>query len=540
MPRRLVNVGFILTAVGLTSFLVYSTVFAPRFFEDNAYNQALLERSALPGAGHFLESSLVHVLFQAYPIPRAEEWHRGLPIVVARLWIGAVGHTEWLMRLPHLIWVSAWFAIAGSILRALNRAQDEHMPRALSSGVTCAIVVALSLTTWAQPILRLAFLDDVPAATFALTAILVLNSKRLSFPSAALAGLLCGLAFDAKDFYLVWLPMGMGLMIGIQMLRKGPMVALREEPGFTAAFALGAVMITAPRLIWERIDLGTVLSNPSQYWMLAHYFGRGPVGEHYPFFLFGDPSYQSRLALAGGPRAAIGMLLSRSTPQIIELVWGMALSLLPFIGAIVARDHAIPLNQRAKEIIVCLLVATVVLLVFFACALGDASQQRYWIVPITLLVVSGIHLLSVRVRLTIGRRSPLFKWKCVGLGFAMFLLWLPSVIVYGRAAIGVYSPLAPAEAALLDQATPQEAGVLLGTAEGIYFWSLHPERKVVAFDERYFQILTPSQVSELVSIYHIGGLLLGDPLAISRLTALGFQEEGTAGREVLLVPGTGG
>jgi hypothetical protein len=122
----------------------------------------------------------------------------------------------------------------------------------------------------------------------------------------------------------------------------------------------------------------------------------------------------------------------------------------------------------------------------------------------------------------------------------MFLLWLPSVIVYGRAAIGVYSPLAPAEAALLDQATPQEAGVLLGTAEGIYFWSLHPERKVVAFDERYFQILTPSQVSELVSIYHIGGLLLGDPLAISRLTALGFQEEGTAGREVLLVPGTGG
>jgi hypothetical protein len=71
--RAVVVLAFAALTLALGVVLVATTLFGDSHFEDNAYNLGVLRRSVLPEAGFFLETSLVHLYFQPYPLPRAED-----------------------------------------------------------------------------------------------------------------------------------------------------------------------------------------------------------------------------------------------------------------------------------------------------------------------------------------------------------------------------------------------------------------------------------------------------------------------------------
>jgi hypothetical protein len=126
----------------------------------------------------------------------------------------------------------------------------------------------------------------------------------------------------------------------------------------------------------------------------------------------------------------------------------------------------------------------------------------------------------------------LFLAAC-GLGV---LLWLPSVPRLVSDFAPQDPPLSPAVVAALDREVAPPAAILLETARGIHFWSQRPARKVVAFDEPQLLLLDRHQVEELIRVYDVGGLLLGDERVLQHLKYHGLQERGAIGGLVLLSP----
>ena len=117
-----------LVLAGLAAYIAGMALFFPDFFEDNRYNLGVVRRSVLPQARSFLESSCITIHFQKLPIPRVEDWHRGLSMILLVLFARAVGPgSETLLRVPHLVWLGAWIALALLIFRRLQ-ARGELNP----------------------------------------------------------------------------------------------------------------------------------------------------------------------------------------------------------------------------------------------------------------------------------------------------------------------------------------------------------------------------------------------------------------------------
>ena len=93
--------ALVATAWGLLAILIlYGTLLAPSYYEDNRYNLGLVRRSALPTSQHLLETSLAHLYFQPYPLPRAEDWHLSLPLILLTGWTKLIGPSrEWALPL---------------------------------------------------------------------------------------------------------------------------------------------------------------------------------------------------------------------------------------------------------------------------------------------------------------------------------------------------------------------------------------------------------------------------------------------------------
>src|SRR5438046_8856035 len=114
--------ALVAAAWGLLAILIlYGTLLAPSYYEDNRYNLGLVRRSALPTSQHLLETSLAHLYVLPYPLPRAEDWHLSLPLILLTGWTKLIGPSrEWALRIPHLFWVCAWLFLAVQLLRTLR------------------------------------------------------------------------------------------------------------------------------------------------------------------------------------------------------------------------------------------------------------------------------------------------------------------------------------------------------------------------------------------------------------------------------------
>jgi len=549
-----------LILAGLAAYIAGMALFFPDFFEDNRYNLGVARRSVLPQARSFLESSCVTIHFEKLPIPRVEDWHRGLSIILLVLYAKVVGTgSETLLRVPHVFWLGAWIALALLILRRLQargepNADEDRLKAGLRTppegGTTnedrlkargipfawCAAVFipALVLQPWLMLVLRRAFLDDVPAATCILLAFyLLVRSDELKLPLVGAVGALCGLGFVVKDMFLLWAPLGAVLLLALGVVGHRWRSARVILAGL-AVFAIGFLVVAAPRLLWTRAELGGMLKSHSSSWNIAHFYGTRPYDSHYPFWLHDDTSYASRLAVAGGLVPAIKNVVGRSGLYLKRAVDELSYLGLLFIPLLLAPRGA--LRWSRKEVMV-LAGGVATLFAFLGfCSLGFtvATELRYLVVPVTLIVVVGVKKLMDLLSAS-GCRLP--GWRG-----ALRLAVLAVLFGYLYAKpqlLGYYltnRERPPLSADMVQRLTAQLRGnesALLGTQGGIYYFSLHPEQRVLTFDRVQLAALDAAKMRRLLGEYQVGAALLTHPGSIDTMAALGYREIARSGPEVL-------
>ena len=182
-------------------------------FPDNLYNLGVIRHSAGPTAHHFIETSCVHMFFEAYPIPRPEDWHRGLYMIVCVLWAKVVGPDHLTaMRVPHLLGVVSWLVLTAAMVRTISKAwlrPGDKVPGLDTNWACLAAVALVGLDKWSCLACIRAWHDACARRCVHSGAlVLLLSEKTPSWRTASMVALLCGLAFWIKDFYLLWGPMG--------------------------------------------------------------------------------------------------------------------------------------------------------------------------------------------------------------------------------------------------------------------------------------------------------------------------------------------
>lgn len=524
----------------LAAIVAYQALLLPSYFEDDRYNLGVVERSAGVPTRHFLETSLVHLFFEHYSIPRAEDWHRGLSIVVLVAWAKLVGHGHLLwLRVPHLAWIAGWVVVLLLILRCLrpDRAaageEEKLLPFSEAALLLCG---ALFLHPWSQSLLRRSFLDDVPATVCVLLGVVALvigDSRRLK--SVAVSGGLCGLGFWMKDLVLLWLPLGVVLVGALDCggkERRRPRLKALQMGVFTLAFCVAAL----PKLAWSWHDLGGPLDNPIRYWINARYFGNHPVDEHYPFFLYDDRSFRSRLALAGGALEATKKVVEGPVQHV-----GVALGvtgfanlwlLLPLALVRHRRIRLSPAHLRLLTVIACTWIAYVV---FFGLGLGEGIQFRHWAIPVSLSLVLGVDLTlrsfaaADRPRLT--RRG----WWLAAMAIVLVVLAIYRPGEYADTLrFPERAPFDQRESAAIAAQLGSSDSVLLDVRAGMYYWSLQPESRVVAMPPQHLASLPVGKLERLLGTYRVSVALMPRGPALSALAAVGFREVGSVGGAALL------
>ncbi|MBI3977519.1 MAG: hypothetical protein HY331_04960 [Chloroflexi bacterium] len=531
----------LLLLAALLTLVVYTALLQPAFFEDDRYNLGVVRRSVLPEARSFLETSIVHVFFEPYPMPRPEDWHRGLSIVLLVLWARAVGSgNEMLLRVPHLIWIGLWLLLALCLCRLLDPPTQQRTARTMRWQAT-ALLGFLVLTPWSQPIFRRAFLDDVPAAVCVLLMLLLLaraSSYRLSL--AALAGVLGGIAFFMKDFYILWGPLG-AFLVAAGPVGESSSFQLKSSLSRAVVFALAFTLAAVPKPAWSYIDLGATTGNLSQYSIAANYFGTPPVDEHYPFFLHGDGSYRSRIDLAGGVLPALGKVLRSPSSDLRRALGDLSFAWLWLVPIALPSSRVVHWSGAHCRLSLTLLVSALAYSSFFWLGMGEATQMRYWIVPVTLAAVLAVNqvfgLLAAppwqasRPRIVLGVLALVF--------FLVFFHLRPAELILNLRG-ELPQPVSDAVAQRLSAELPGDQAVLIETARSFYYWSLHPEDRVVALPAKQLVRLGDEAVERLFDTYRVGYALYSDGEAIARLKTRGFAEIDRVGDQALLKRGSHG
>lgn len=521
----------LLALSALLAVAVSLVLFAPDYFEDNRYNLGVARRSALPGSSHLLETSLSHLFFEAYPMVRAEDWHRGLSVLVLSLWARFAGASETWMRLPHVFWFLAWVGLQALFLR---KARPESSQPAMLAGC----VAFFLLYEDHAGILRRAFTDDLPAAVFALAGMFLHLRDDESTPrSAACMGALLGVAALCKDAFLL-----MGVVGGELILftwwsgghRRSPIAALLA---YGAAFAL----LVSPRFLWSFVDHGAFVKNPIQHWMVAHFYGTAYLdAEHYPYFLFGKTPYLSRVEMAGGPWEAFFLTLDRPLRETFDVLWSFAFLWIGFaLVWVLSRHLGVARSRFDTRILAAFLCTLVTFALFFGVGFGESLQIRYWILPLTLGVVWIIAWFAA----LLPRAKERFGTAATIVASAMAALLLPLLIdsaFYRTASEGRWlaSPEAPLSHEAMEALHERAAGggaAVLEIPAAIYYWSEHPEDLVVAFPSRLYRVIGEEPSSRFVRQYDIRyALVPNGGIGNDTLRRIGFAARMGNDREVLL------
>lgn len=533
-----IRVALPLVALALVAlFVVHHCLLEPSHFEDDRYNLGVVRHGLLPEAGRLLETSLVHYQFEVYPLPRAEDWHRTTSLALLALWARVVGPGEALLRLPHLAWVVCWLVLAVVLLRYLELG-DGVSSRRLWPAV--ALVAVLALSPWGQVVLRRAFLDDVPAGACALVAVLALVRRGVTVRAATVSGALLGLAFTLKDMYLVWGPLG--VVVLLLLSREGPTrLPTRTLALAVVGFAVAFVVPVGMKLLWSRVETGAFLPNPSPHYWRALYYGQPPVDGHYPFHLFDDDTYRSRLELAGGPLEVVAKTVRGPVWQLVQAHDALLFAWVWLVPALVAARRG--WSGAQHRLLLVTLVAVGGYSAAFGAGFGEAIHLRYWLLPVTLAVALGVAGAARLARSVLEQGRDVRRLTLGGAVALVFLAALATRLV----AVGSVRltpdvpPHSEVATDLVAARLDSRSAVLFELWGGMDYWSLHPGSRVVAFPVHHLAALRPHEVKRLVETYDVRLTLLSEPAAIEAVRRAGFETVArtSIGEELLAAPPRG-
>ncbi len=480
---------------GLLGLAAWRALMSDSFFPDSRYNRGVALRSALPQATHFLETSANFLYFEPYPTPRAENWHRGLSIIALKYWARVVGAgSERMLHVPFVLWVAAWIALAARLTRQLAEGRTSALAYPL-------LVLLMTASPWAFNLLSRAYLDDVPSAVFVLAGVFWISAKPWGWGHAALGGALLALAYAAKDFAILWLPIGL-CAYGVLYVSDPSRPRAAAFAATLAAFLAGYGLASAPKIVWDIHDLGGWLANPIQYWMKAWYFGSrtGCLDCFKPFFLFDDASYRSIWTLSGGTGGVVRNLATRSIPDALRALVSLGFAwwwIAPRIREAWVCKEARPRVYAEAA----LLVALPAYACFFGLALGEGIQFRYWVAPVTLALAVGVASLERQRR----NGSPTWRGWIALAGFAAVAIALQANPASGDILERAYrrAPLPIGLVQSLSASVSQDCSVMLPTTEGFYFWGERPECNVAIFWPPCLKGLDDAQAQRLFDLYRV-------------------------------------
>jgi hypothetical protein len=298
----------------------------------------------------------------------------------------------------------------------------------------------------------------------------------------------------------------------------------------------------APKLLWTLYDFGVPVKNLSQYIHITTFYNTWPKTRHYPYFIFGDTSFASPASLAGGWRNAITLLVRRNLDevwQVIRQTLQVSVWLIPINCFLRSRLWT---DRLTRRLLIVFGIAVLGYMSFFMLGLGEAKNPRYWLVPITLILAMGV--------------ASVFYWFV-----CHFIPWwrkqhydrtdrqravlssVATVLILGMVIASYPLPVWPSDSPppisrvmglKLEASTSKTERVLLDTNSAMYYWSLYPDRSVVAFPSIYISILPSDAVDELLRVYDVHWVLLSDDGAAKHLVQLGFREVNRAGEETIL------
>lgn len=501
-------------------FVIGIGLFGRSDYEDNLYNYAMVQRSVLPGTQHILETSMVHVYFQQYQLPRAEDWHRGLSLILLTLWARIVDPSnETLMRIPHVVWILLWLALAVKLLWMLDNSVDDGFRQAKRLWSAFLLIFAISFSSLVS-VMESGFLDDIPTTVCLLVAVLWLI-RRYRYDhlwTCAVAGILTGVAFLAKDFGAIWFVI-IGVWLVADILAEHPQNPFKKIVPVLAVFSISYLIVIIPKLLWNLSELHGLLGQPAIYMNSTRYFGEGI---HYLYFLYGDNTYQSRIKLLSGLHQTV--LSAGSGFESLSPVWlWLAFPILGFW----LKLQWTTTHQRLFNF---LLISLLVFVLFFTFGLGEASFARYWLIQFTIMIVFGINqgwaLIASLIKQRPLRGSLLWKAAVIVLPvmFIYLFVWIRPINLMN--ALRRSTPLISKETAdTIQTHLEPNAAVMMDTQIGAYYWTLEPSSNVVGVYQKDWSFFhNTADLQHFVDDFNVKIARYSAESIISQLKALGFSE----------------
>ena len=529
--RRLVIAALGLVLAALVAEVAHLALWTPNVHTDNLYNLGLVRRSADAAPWPLLETSYVHWYFEPYPMVRAEDWHRSAALVLLRGVAEAVGAGwETALRLPHLGWILALWLLVTAIARRLAP-PEVIRSGAWTGGLAAGVLVLLLLSGPGPQVMTGAFMDDVPAAVFALAAVLLLLAGPPSPRRSLAIGAVLGLAFWMKDLALIWAGLGPLLIAGMVVLeRRRRGAAAVAIP--MATCLLGFAAIAAVKMAWNLADLGVPLAAPARLGMVGRNVPGVIDGEHFVYFLFPAVDVHSGGLLAHGTaalidRVSLGLRLTGYALLDLATTW-----LLVGVGLLILGRGA--RCEAAQRLLAMLAVVTLAIAGLGILRLAEPLQLRYWLVPVCLAAALGAAAVAAALR---DHR----RWLAWSVGAVLFVGLLAPAVRYCDTVVslGTLRTYSEAAATALIEAAGEDGPVMLQANRGTLYWAQHPRTRVVGVRAAPMAVLGRARMERFLAVYPVTAALVDlaeEPDLAEALVRDGFTVRRRFGSELLLAP----
>ncbi len=529
--RHLARAVLGLVLLALVAEVARLALWTPNVHTDNLYNLGLVHRSAGAAPWPLLETSYVHWYFEPYPMVRPEDWHRSAALVLLRGVAEAMGAGhDTMLRLPHLVWVLALWLLMTALARRLAPPEATRS-RTRMVGLAAGVLLLLLLSGPGLQVMTGAFMDDAPAAVFALLAVLLLLRGPPSPRRSAAIGAACGLAFWMKDLALIWGGLGPLLIASVILLdRRGRVAAALVAP--IAACVLGFAAVAAIKVAWNLADLGVPLATPARLGMVGRNVPGVFDGEHFVYFLFPQLDVHSGSLLAQGAtalaaRVSLGLRLSGYAFLDLTTTW-----LLVGVAVLVLRRG--PRGGTVDRLLAMMAVVTAAIAGLGILHLAEPLQLRYWLVPVCLASALGAAAVATAL-------SDCRGWLPWAVCAVLVVGLLPPAMRYRDtvASLGSLRPYSPAAAAALVEAAGEDGPVMLQANRGTQYWAQHPRARVVGVRAAPMAALDRTRMGRFLAVYPVAAALVDlseEPALAQALVRDGFTVRRRFGTELLLEP----
>ena len=475
-------------------------LFHPNGHTDNLYNLGVILRSAKSSSHYLLESSYLHWYFEDINIVRVEDWHRGLSLLAQRYFAQYISsEKEWLLRMPHLLWIIVWMSIVCIYyFKTVNFNNNNNKAKFICGLGLIMLYVLLLINGWSPHVLSAAYMDDVPGAVFALIGIYFLLNQSLDIKHIIFCAVGLGLSFLAKDFYLFL--SGIGGLLVLMSCYKGAKNEWYKYIIISITYITFLLLIYSPKLIWNYVETDHTLSTSARTAYNARLMPGGDQ-EHSLYVFTGHKfaiSYYEVIKFNG-----ISNIISEGWGKTLNEIKKQRYTWLLFLLALVpyfAIRRSNPVLDRVFSFIVIIFLSY---FMFFVLQLGEASQTRYWLVPISLVVVFFVSCMTNV--LILNKVSRLFKLTNI---FIIIMVIAMMYQLYNEFQKELKKPFTyknysnNVEQYVIGNLDKYDA-ILLHTNRGVHLWSKYSNLLIASVKPHKLIELTPDQFDNFIRRYNI-------------------------------------